>query len=81
MKVKSIENNQYQKRPKDSRYQLYDKIEKENSIKKAISQADEELMKFRQQFLNNRKNKGMDRLFQEVMSDWHDLAKLRKSDE
>ena len=80
-KIKTNENNNYQKKPRNSKYELFAKPEKEHHIRTAILKADEEIMKFRQQFLNNRKYKGVDRMFQEIMPDWADLAKARNNEE
>ena len=80
-KIKTNEKNNYQKKPKDSKYEIFEKPEKEQRIRNALLKADEEILKHRQTFLNNRKYKGVDRMFQEIMPDWADLAKSRNNEE
>ena len=80
-KVRNQNDSLYHIKPAKRSISIAAKRERDLSIRQAIEKADEEILKHRQKFINGRKNKGMDRIFEEVMPDWYDLAKTRISDE
>jgi hypothetical protein len=78
---KTNENNQYQKKPKAKKYDLNARRDREDRIRQAILKADDELLKHRQNFLNNRRYRGVDRMMQEVFPDWMDIVRTRVAEE
>jgi len=72
---KDDSKNPRHKKPKGSKYDLLHAKMRHEKISNALLKADDEILKYRQESLNRRKYRGLDRVIKEVMPDWADLVR------
>ena len=65
----------YHTKPKCAPTSALHKQMQYEKISANLVKADDEILKYRQEFLNKRKYKGFDRVIKEVLPDWADLSK------
>ena len=66
--------------PKTQKLKLAKKLEREMKIKQLLEKADDEIDKYRQTWVNNRKNKGFEMVLDQIIPDWIESAKNMEKD-
>ena len=62
-------------KPKWKKLRLNKKIDKQERVARLLEKADQDILNYRQEALNQRKKKGIAFLIQEILPDWLDSAK------
>jgi len=72
---KDDSKNPRHRKPKGSKYEILHAKMRHEKVSNALLKADDEILKYRQEALNRRKYRGLDRVIKEVMPDWADLVR------
>ena len=62
-------------KPTGKKFDLVNKKEREMKIRNLLSKADDEIKAYRQNWVNKRRNRGVEEIIDQILPDWLDTAK------